>query len=252
MLAFDAHTVPPTSWLTLLGSEIRDVPQGMNREMEQLRMRLRQGLLGRHEEIEALLEELLPAVWDLRIRALPLLAQTNLSEALKKVELEFSLVPQRFPALADAVQKLLFGLHLMSEFVEKFLAANPNLTTELSGQLATEKMPSWHEIVNQGTTDFPAYSLIHASLRMELLLFAIDLATDEQLPLQVGVCYELDYLSATTVKAYAAPFGLEQTQMPWYAAPKNNVGKLLLEGPVVSEADLEYVHEKRAHLNTWK
>jgi len=252
MNLFQPHTAPPSSWLTLIGSEVVDVPKEILKEVEQLRKALRQGLMGRHEEIEASFEELLPAVWDLRIRALPLLAQIDLSEALKKIELEFLRVPQRFPALADAVQKLLFGLQLMTDFVEKLLAARPSLTTELPKQLSTEKMPSWHEIANQDTTDFTTYSLIHASLQMELLLFAIDLAADEQLPLQVGICYELDYLSATAIKTYAAAFGLEQTQLPWYAAPNNNVGKLLLEGPVVSEADLEYVHKKRAHLNTWK
>ncbi len=256
MHPFDQKIAPPSSWLTLIGSELVEVPEGLSREVEQLRKALRKGLLGRYEELETLLEELLPRVWELRIRALPLLAQTDLAEALKKVEVEFSLMPQRFPALAEAAIKLLFGLHLMTGFVEKLLATNPEITTKLPQRLSADKMPTLEEIkglaLSKSGNEVLAYNLIQGSLLMDLLFFAMDLAADEHLPLDVGICYELEYQSAIAVKTYAAAFGMDKTQMPWYVPPQNTLEKILLEGPVVSEADVEYVHEKRAHLNTWK
>ncbi|MEQ1746515.1 MAG: hypothetical protein ABMA02_13880 [Saprospiraceae bacterium] len=74
-----------------------------------------------------------------------------------------------------------------------------------------------------------------------MILFAIDLAADEQLPLDAGIYYELDYQSAVAVKAYAAALGLDKSQLPWYTYPNNSLEKFLLEGPVVSEVDIEHV-----------
>jgi hypothetical protein len=250
------NPAPPSSWLTLIGSELVEAPEGLEKDIQQLRQNMRQVLLGKYEDLEAALEDLLSTVWTLRVQALPFLAQHDLTEAMKQVELEFVLIPQRFPALASATQKLLFGIQLMTDFVEKLIDVNPDFAKNLPQAISMEQVPSWEEIKKQITKqDYQGktpYTLLRGSLLMELLLFAIDMAADEQLPLEESICYELDYQSAVAVKAYAAAFGIDKTRLPWNAFPKNEMNRLLLEGPVVSEADLEYIHEKRAHLNSWK
>lgn len=254
MLSFDPPTTPAPSWLALIGSELVDVPKGLMREVAQLRNALRDGLLGNYEDFEVVLEELLPKVWELRIQALPLLAQINLADALKKVELEFALIPQKIPALAEATDKLMFGLHLMADLAEKLLVAHPEIASEIPQPLFSGKAPVWEEIKHQTQVGSgnAAFNFLEGSLRIELLLFALDLAADEHLSLNTNICYELNYQSAVAVKTYASAFGLDKTQMPWYAPPYTALEELLLEGPVVSEAEMEYIHDKRAHLNSWK
>lgn len=256
MLPFESPTASPTSWLTLIGSELVEVPKELEREVERLKESLRKGLLGNYEELDSLLEELLPRVWKLRIQASPLLAKINLAEALKKVELEFALIPQKIPALADATEKLQFGLHLMTGLAEKLLATHPEITREMSQPVFAGEAPTWEEIKHGVLVDSNsgnvAFNLLEGSLRIELLLFALDLAADEQLSLDAGICYELNYQSAVAVKSYASAFGLDKKEMPWHTPPYTALEELLLEGPVVSEAEMKYVHEKRSHLNTWK
>jgi hypothetical protein len=94
--------------------------------------------------------------------------------------------------------------------------------------------------------------LIQTSLMMELLLLAVDIAATKKLQLTPGICYELDYQSAVTVKAYAVALGLTEEQMPWYQSPENDLERLLLSGPVLEEPEIEYILEKRRHLGEWK
>ncbi|MFN0014945.1 MAG: hypothetical protein ACKVU2_10390 [Saprospiraceae bacterium] len=248
---------PPPSWLTILESELVTPPEGVAKDLKVLKNNIRQALLGRYENLEQTFEGLLPVVWSLRVRVLPMLAQFDLVDTLKNAELHFSRLPQQIPALAGATEKLLFGMHLMKDFVEKLLAENPNFETELAEGLThlPEKIPTWEEIegmiFSENGFGTVAFKLIHGSLMMELILFAVDLAADEHLPLDTGICYELDYQSAVAIKTYAGAFGLDKSQMPWHTYPNNSLDKFLLEGPVVSESDMEYVHEKRMHLNSW-
>lgn len=256
MLPFDSPTVSPSSWLTLIGSELVEVPKDLEREVVRLKETLRQGLLGNYEELDSLLEELLPRVWELRVQVLPLLAKINLAEALKKVELEFALIPQKIPALTDATEKLLFGVHLMTGLAEKLLAAHPEITRKMSKPFFAGEAPTWaeikHEVLVDSNSGSIAFNLLEGSLRIELLLFALDLAADEHLSLDAGICYELNYQSAVAVKTYASAFGLDKKEMPWHTPPYTALEELLLEGPVVSETEMGYVHEKRSHLNSWK
>jgi len=87
---------------------------------------------------------------------------------------------------------------------------------------------------------------------IEVLLFAIDDIADNKIPLEPAICYEFDYQSAIAVKEYAAGLGMSEAQLPWYREPQNDVEKLLLTGPVLSDSNLEHVFEKRRHLDTWK
>lgn len=256
MNALEQYTTGPPSWLTLMDDEQMELPRWLLVELENLKKDLRQALLGEYENLEAALENMLPKVWGLRMKALPFIAQVDPSEAVKKIELEFSLLLERFPDLAGAANKLMFGLHLMTEFVGKIIEDNPNLLKDLPHQLSGQDLLSWQEVTAQFSTKdnsrAMADNLFHGSLMMELLLFAVDLAAGEDISLDQGICYELDYQSAVAVKTYAAAFGLGADQMPWYQQPKNELEQLLLEGPVLAEPEIEYILEKRRHLNTWK
>jgi hypothetical protein len=219
-----------------------------------LKENLRQILLGDYEHLEAALESLLPEVWQLRIKAMPIFAQIDLTDAIKKVEVEFASIPTRMPLLAAAAENLSFGVHLMGKFLKDMLSQNPNLIEDLQQQLSESAAPSFSEITLQLTQgEHPIIAnFIHGSVMMEVLLFAIDLADDEQLPLEYGICYELGYQSAVAVEEYGLAIGLTAEKMPWYSPPQNDLQWLLLEGPVLSEPDIQYITEKRKHLNSWK
>lgn len=247
----------PPSWLTLLESEKVKIPQGLMTAFVALKKDIREILLGKHEDFETNIEGLLQKTWELRIQAIPVLLKQDFSEALKKAGREFSLIPQRYPTLSKAVRKLEFGLHLMTQFVEGL--ATKTMDWPISPQQVIQSVPpeSLNDLIAQLARNGNPESgkllhMLQGSLMVEILIFAIDLAADEQLPLDPGICYELEYQAAVAVKEYAAAFGIDKTQMPWYARPKNEMENLLVEGPVVSEADLQYVMEKRAHLNSWK
>ena len=93
---------------------------------------------------------------------------------------------------------------------------------------------------------------LHGSLLMEPLLLAVDIVADEQLSLDFAMCHEMKYLSALAVEEYAGVIGLDYTKMPWYKPPQTDLQRLLLEGPTLNEADIQYIHEKRSHLNAWR
>lgn len=253
MSELESFTVGPPSWLTLIGTDQVQAPASLMSEVGELSLELEHALQGNYEDLEAVLEGLLPKVWDLRIKALPILAQLDFSEAMKMAESDFSLIPKKNPSLGPVVEKLVFGFQLMKEFVENLLAQKPKFTKELSKQALGENPPSFSEMMEQlAVGGFVEANFIHGSLMIDLLLFAVDLSVEKELPLDPSICYELDYQSAVAVKEYASAFGIDKTKVPWYTPPKNNLGKLLAEGPVVSEEDLQYVYEKRAHFNTWK
>jgi hypothetical protein len=89
-------------------------------------------------------------------------------------------------------------------------------------------------------------------LTIELLVFAVDIITEEQLPLESGMYYELAYQSAVAVKTYAGFFEITENELPWYSPAENKFQQLLLEGPVLHGDDLQYLYEKREHLNLWR
>lgn len=253
MAVLEQFNTPPLSWLTILGTHQVQAPTSLLSEVEKLSIQLEQSLQGNYEDLEAALEGMLPKVWDLRIKALPLLAKLDLTDAIKKVEVDFLLIPKNYPSLAGAAEKLGFGLQLMRKFIENWVAKKPKFTQELSKQLVGENPPSFPEIMEHlAVGGFAEANLVHGSVMIDLLLFAVDLSAEKQLPLDPSICYELDYQSAVAVKEYASAFGLDRTKVPWYNPPQNNMENLLADGPVVSEQDLQYVLEKRAHFNTWK
>jgi hypothetical protein len=57
------NPAPPSSWLTLIGSELVEAPEGLEKDIQQLRQNMRQVLLGKYEDLEAALEDLLSTVW---------------------------------------------------------------------------------------------------------------------------------------------------------------------------------------------
>jgi hypothetical protein len=253
MTTLEQYQTPP-SWLAVLGEGEITMPEWITEELTMLKMKLRQVLSQDYEYLELALESLLPKVWELRMRVLPILNQLDLTEALKKVEAEFALIPQRMPSVAAAAEKLNYGLHLMDKWVKTLMSQNTNLLQDLQQQLPDASPSSFEELIAQLAhgENQTIQKLLHGSLMMELLLFTIDLAADEQIPLDFGVCYELGYQSAVAVEEYASALGHTAEQMPWYSPPQNDLQRLLLEGPVLSEPDIQYITEKRKHLNSWK
>ncbi len=222
MSVLESFTVGPPSWLTLIGTDQVQAPALLMSEVGELSLELEQALQGNYEDLEAVLEGLLPKVWDLRIKTLPILAQLDLSEAMQMVESDFSLIPKKNPSLGPVVEKLVFGFQLMKEFVENLLALKPKFTKELSKRVLGENPPSFSEMMEQlAVGGWVGENFFHGSLMIDLLLFAVDLSVEKKLPLDPGICYELEYQSAVAVKEYASALGYRKpNRCPGTKAPR--------------------------------
>lgn len=257
MTTLEQYPTAPPALLILLDEQALEIPEALKLQVEKLKQYIRESLFQDYEILETSLENKLPEVWDLRMRALPILAQFDLTEALQKVQQEFAFIPQQYPPLKEAAGKLNYGLHLMTQFVEKLLSADPKWAQHLPHKLHTVDLPPYREIMaslvlNGAPDNNTLLNLIHGSLMMELLLFVLDIAAEEQLPLDEAICYELNYQSAVAVKQYAGAFGSGDTRMPWYQSPQNDLQRLLLTGPTLNEPDIQYIREKQSHFNSWK
>lgn len=247
-----------TNLLQVLQEEGMKLPLNLQRQINALKSKLRKALQQDHEALEGVLESLLPTVWELRIQALPILAKTDLKEALEKVQQEVNMLPQRYPSLSDVVERLAFGIQLMSQFTQQLIHQHPDVFNQASVALLPDSPHvSYEKIIAQlkETGDEEANimtSFLHGSLLMEPLLISVDMAAEEQIQLDAAMCYELKYQSALAVEDYAKIIGLDYSQMPWYKAPQTDLQRLLLNGPTLNEADLQYILEKQSHLNTWR
>lgn len=256
MPTFNSFNTSPPSWLAFIGASRVDIPEDLHREVDELKSALQKALVGGYENLETALEEMLPSVWTIRLHALPLLAKVDIRALSEFVHAEFSQVAKNHPPLSAAAEKLVFGLELMEELTSIFGGPPPDFMKRVARDLQKTGFPSLSEVnaqlISEGNEGQKWAELIRASLMMELLLLAVDIGATKKLPLSSGICYELDYQSAVTVKAYAAALGLTEEQIPWYQNPENDLERLLLSGPVLEEPEIGYILEKRRHLGEWK
>ncbi len=241
--------------LEVLQEEGIQVPVHLIDQINTLKRALLEALLQNYEPFKSTLENLLPSVWNLRMEALPILVEMDLTEAMKNVELEVSMLPEKHPALSDVVERLHFGLLLMAQLTQSLLEQNSDAFNQAISD--TTAFASYESVitelkeVNDSTSEI-TINFLHGSLLMELLILCAHTIADEQLTIDPALYYELKYQSALAVEEYAGILGLDHTKMPWYKSPQNYLQHLLLEGPTLSESDLKYIHEKQTHLNSWK
>lgn len=256
MPTFNSFNASPPSWLAFIGASRVDIPEDLHREVDELKSALQKALEGEYENLEAALEEMLPSVWTIRLHAMPLLAKVDIRALSEFVYTEFSQITKNHPRLYTAAEKLVFGLELMEELTSLLGGPPPDFMKQVARDLQKAGFSSLSEVnaqlIAEGNEGKKVAELIQASLMMELLLLAVDIAATKKLQLTPGICYELDYQSAVTVKAYAVALGLTEEQMPWYQSPENDLERLLLSGPVLEEPEIEYILEKRRHLGEWK
>jgi len=245
--------------LQTLDEEGKQVPASLLRQVEFLKTQLRKSLQEDHSTLEKKLENLFPQAWKLRMQALPLLLDADLPEITKKIEDKMALLSQQYPKLSATIGHLTLGIGLMGRFVKHLLDQNPHFIKDASANLATDiPAPTFQDIMasveKSEASEAKSFELLlHGSLMMEMLLLAIDLAAEEQLSIEDAMYHELKYQSAVATEDYAfGAFGVDHTSMPWYKPPQNALQHLLIEGPTLSETDLQYTNEKRMHLNSWK
>ncbi len=245
------------SLLRLLEGPQFDLPASIQSEVRQLKDRLQTILLGDYQEMETALQALLPKVWSLRMRALTFLAKIDVQQAIHDLSVHFLALQKQHPELSGPLNKLSFGLELMSKFISVLPTADSDPFETIVQNTALE-VPDFAALVNAlqavGADDGGRMlKIVRASLMVELLFFALDLAAERQLPLETGVLHELNYQSAVTVEAYAhALFDMQPEDMPWYQAPLNELQRLLYTAPVGDSEQLRFLEEKRAHFNAWK
>jgi hypothetical protein len=245
--------------LQTLDEEGKQVPKSLLRQVELLKKKLRKYLQEDHSSLEKKLEQLFPGLWQLRMQALPILLDLDLSEITKKIEDNMALLSQQHPELRAIIEPLTLGVGIMGRFAKQIADQNPEFLFNGSASLATNiATPTFQDVMasleNLDASEANSFFLLlHGSLMLELLLLAIDLAATEQLPMEDAMYHELKYLSSVATEDYAlAAFGVEHTNMPWYKPPQNALQNLLLEGPTLSETDLQFINEKRMHLNSWR
>ena len=232
------------------------VPENLLESVHHLKGRIQNALEADEELLGETLEALFPEIWQLRLAALPFLAELEITDTLHKLELDLEAVASKTPQLKGAVERLDFGLKLMVEFLKPLLKDNPEWFEKMSRD-QTGSALGYHEIVTQiGATEkeqaAAMISFLQGSLMMELLLFALYQIDEDHPAPSTAVCHEPQYLSAEAVKQYAAGLGIDHTQLPWHCAPKSDFQDFLLAGPVATTEQLQFIKEKRAHLNTWK
>lgn len=250
----------PTPLFSILADNSEIVPKSLLKEILSLKKRLRKTLLMNVEDLEAIFENMLPKVWELRVKAFQVISKFDiLLEASTKAEADFASIPQKKPELTATVQKLDYGFQLMTEFLKAVLQSpeHAELVFEKLGDKATQ-IPSFDQICNEmeaaGDKEMQQAlkQFLHGSTMMELLILAVDLAAEEDLPLEFNMYHELEYQSAVAVKSYAKFLGVEETKLPWYKSPTGDFQKMLIGGPVLAASDFQFVHERSAHLNSWR
>jgi len=247
----------PPSMLRLLEDSTVSLPEPIRMEVQQLKDKLQTILLGDYQAIETALPALLPKVWALRMQALPFLAKIDIKQTIYDVSAHFLMLRTEHPELSGPLDKLQFGLEQMKKFISVLMETNPEIFEAFKSR-TNHEAPNFETLVNsfhEGGTDeaLRFLQILQSSLMMELLLFAIDLTAEHQLPLSIGVLHELNYQSAVTVESYGvALIGMQSTEMPWYQPTQNKLQQLLYAAPVADAEQLRFLEEKRAHFNAWR
>jgi hypothetical protein len=249
LASFDTPYPSIISILEALQETGTPVPHGLLFAVQQLEGKILRALEEAEENLEPTLEAMFPEVWKLRISAMPFLAEVDLSAVFDTVETEIEEVASKIPALKGTVERLQFGLGLMIDFIEQDI---PDYSLNVPSVV-----PEYQSIVTElstskSETTSTLLSLLQGSLMMELLLFALyQVAKGEAKP-SPEMCYELQYLSGTSVKEYAIGIGATNVQFPWQQHQVSDFQSFLLKGPVASNEQIEFIKQKRAHFGLWE
>lgn len=226
----------------------------LQKSVEQLKSSINTALKTDETLLEATLQSLFPIVWQLRLEAIPFLTEFDLTEGVQKIDAELEEVGNSIPDLKETVDQLKFGLTLMVQLTEQLLAQNPLLFQQMT-EVPAPQLPSYQSLIaeiasNSSDASNIIIQFLQGSLMLELLLLAQHQIANRKLPLEKAMYHELQYLSAVAVQQYAEALGIDKTKMPWHKPAFSDFQQFLLEGPLASEEQLQYIKEKSVHFNT--
>lgn len=227
-----------------------EMPIALLEKIEWLDNELAHILAQNQEDLEKHFEALHLFVLQLRIEALPILLQQDLTDINQEAQYKFIFIAKEHPILAPTVQKLSYGFELMIEVLKKIEVKHGVNLSELNTideELVNEK------IVTLLNTSKIAQQTLASSLNMEIAMLCVMVIAEKNLTLDTAMYYELEYQSAVAIKEYAAvTLEKKNTDMPWYKAPQNDYQTFLLAGPTLQESEIDYIQQKRQHLSQWK
>lgn len=200
------------------------------------------------DNLENNFKELYPLIWDLRLKALPLLI-THFKENVVQFEKHLENIKNQNHLLFAVIEKLLYGLELMVEFIGRIEKDSETNIADLTQDISQTHI-NYGELIHE--IDANELNLINASFSIDILLFTIELISTHKIPLDEDLVYELEYLSAVAVKEYAKILDKKTEDMPWYVPPKTELQHLLLNGVTLKEEEIEYIKQKQNHFNQWR